>query len=64
MLLASPNVTVTRKRYRTKIKLILQLLAQYLYWWLVQSHHSGFFWLFAAKFWEVAEAYEWYFVIL
>ena len=24
---------------------------------------SGCFWLFALKFWEVVEIYEWYFVI-
>ena len=24
----------------------------------LESHHSGYFWLFAKKFWEVAGAYE------
>ena len=33
-------------------------------WWHIESHLSGWFWLFVPKFWEVVGTYEWYFVIL
>ena len=31
------------------------------FWWLVESHVSGYVRPFAPKFWEVTGAYEWYF---
>ena len=37
-----------------------KILVSEFYWWL-DSHLSGCFWLFAPKFWEVVGTYEWYF---